>query len=377
MVKKITECSLAIAETVRNCNPDVVACFPITPSTHIAEKLADFYANGEIREYITVESEHSAISALVGASAAGGRTFTATSSQGLLLMHEVLFNASGMRLPIVMFNALRAISAPLNIWCDHQDAMSQRDTGWIQIYVKNSQEAVDSIVQAYKIAEKTMLPVMVCGDGFFLTHAVEEMDIPDSDLIKKYLPKLDMKLRLDSEKPVSLGVYAIPDDYQGFRQDLAEDMEKSLNEILKADEKWKKLTGREYGLLEGYQTKDAERVIVAMGAQASNGKEAVNHLREKGEKVGLLILRIFRPFPYKQVAEALAGKEVLVFDRSISPGADAPLYSEVSNAINKEGGKVKKLYSAIGGLGGRDNNVDIYIKLFDEMKTGKVEKWIY
>ena len=343
----------------------------------MAEKLADYYSNGELKQYITVESEHSAISALVGASAAGGRTFTATSSQGLLLMHEVLFNASGMRLPIVMFNALRAIGAPLNIWCDHQDAMSQRDTGWIQIYAKNSQDAVDSIVQAYRIAEKVMLPVMVCGDGFFLTHVVEEMDVPDSELIKKYLPKIDMKIKLDSKKPVSLGVYAVPDDYQGFRQDLSEDMEKSIDEILKADEEWKKITGRSYGLFEAYQVKDAERVIVAIGAQASNCKETVNHLREKGEKVGILILRLFRPFPYKQVAEVLAGKEVLVFDRSISPGADSPLYSEISSAISKNGKGVKKLYSVIGGLGGRDNNVDIYTKLFDMMKTGKVDRWIY
>jgi pyruvate ferredoxin oxidoreductase alpha subunit len=377
MVKKITECSVAIAETVRNCNPDVVACYPITPSTHVAEKLADYYANGEIKEYITVESEHSAMSALVGASAAGGRTFTTTSSQGLLLMHEVLFNASGMRLPIVTFVATRAVGAPLNIWGDHSDAMAQRDAGWIQIYVKNSQDAVDSIVQAYKIAEKTLLPVMVCGDGFFLTHAVEEVDVPDTDLIKRYLPKIDVKYKLDTQKPISLGVYAVPDDYQGFRQDLADDMEKSIDEIAKADEEWKKITGRGYGLMEAYQVKDAERVIVAMGAQASNGKEAVIHLREKGEKVGLLILRIFRPFPYKQISEALNGKEVLVFDRAISPGAEPPLYSEVSNAISMNGTKVKKLYSVIGGLGGRDNNVDIYAKLFDSMKSGKVEKWIY
>ena len=376
-MKKITECSIAIAETVRNCNPDVVACYPITPSTHVAEKLADFYANGELREYITVESEHSAMSALVGASAAGGRTFTTTSSQGLLLMHEVLFNASGMRLPIVTFVATRAVGAPLNIWGDHSDAMAQRDAGWIQIYVKNSQDAVDSIVQAYRIAEKTMLPVMVCGDGFFLTHAVEEIDIPDAELIRKYLPKLDMKLKLDTAKPISLGVYAMPDDYQYFRQDIAEDMDKSVDEIIRIDSEWKKLTGRSYGLLEEYQIKDAERVVVAMGAQASNCKETVNHLREKGEKVGLLILRIFRPFPYRQVAEALKGKEVLVFDRAVGPGAYPPLFSEVSNALSTSGCNVKRLHSVIGGLGGRDNNVDIYAKLFEMMKSGKVDKWIY
>jgi len=374
-MKKITECSLAIAETVKNCNPDVIACYPITPSTHVAEKLADFYANGEIREYITVESEHSAMSALVGASAAGGRTFTTTSSQGLLLMHEVLFNASGMRLPIVTFVATRAVGAPLNIWGDHSDAMAQRDAGWIQIYVKNSQDAVDSIVQAYKIAEKTMIPVMVCGDGFFLTHVVEEVDIPDQALIKKYLPPLKMELKLDPEKPISLGVYAMPDDYQYFRQDLDDDILKSIDEITKADEEWKKVTGRSYGLFEAYQVNDAERVVIAMGAQASNGKEAVNHLREKGERVGLLILRVFRPFPYKQISEVLQGKEVLIFDRSISPGAHSPLYSEISNAVSTK--SVKKLYSVIGGLGGRDNNVDIYLKLFEMMKSGKVERWIF
>jgi pyruvate ferredoxin oxidoreductase alpha subunit len=372
-MKKTVECSVAIAETVVNCDPDVVACYPITPSTHIAEKLAEHWADGELKEYVATEGEQSALSVLIGAAATGARTFTTTSSQGLLYMSEVLFNASGMRLPIVMFIGNRAIGAPLNIWCDHQDSISFRDSGWIQIYVHSSQEAVDSVIQAYKIAEKTMIPVMVCGDGFFLTHTVETVEIPEKDIIKKYLPPLKMPIRLDPKEPKSLGVYAIPEHYQSFREDLTTDIENSVSEILKVDAEWKDLTGRSYGLFEEYHVYDAEHVIIAMGAQASNGKEAVNKLRANGEKVGILILRLFRPFPYEALAEVLAGKHVLVLDRSISPGAHPPLYSEVTNALF---GKVGSIHSAIGGLGGRDLNVDVFVELFKQLKSGKVSKWI-
>lgn len=370
-MKKTLEVGEAIAEVVRNCGVEVVSAYPITPSTHIGEKLAKFWADGEIPEFIPVESEHSAFSAILGAAVVGARTFTATSSQGLLLAHEVLFNISGMRLPVVIFVANRAVSAPLNIWCDLQDTISQRDTGWIQIYVKNSQDAIDSIVQAYRIAEQVMIPVMVCGDGFFLTHAVEQVDIPDKELIAQYLPPLKMEYKLDPEKPISLGVYATPEHYQSFREDLTEDFEKSIEIILKADEEWKKLTERSYGLFEAYKCNDAERVIVAMGAQASNGKEAVNKLRERDEKVGILILRLFRPFPYKQISEVLKGKKILVLDRSVSPGAHPPLYTEILNALKRE-----KIYSVIGGLGGRDLNVDVFVHLFEQMRTEKVSKWI-
>lgn len=374
MMKKTIECSIAIADTVVNCEPDVVACYPITPSTHVAERLAEHWADGELKEYVTVEGEQSALSVLIGAIATGARTFTTTSSQGLLYMSETLFNASGMRLPIVMFVGNRAVSAPLSIWCDHQDSVSFRDSGWIQIYVHSSQEAVDSIVQAYKIAEKMMIPVMVCGDGFFLTHTVESIDIPEKELIKRYLPPLKMPVKLDPQDPKTLGVYATPEHYQSFREDLANDLETSIDEILKVDKEWKRLTNRSYGLFEAYKVADAERVIVAMGAQASNGKEAVNKLRENGEKVGMLILRVFRPFPYAQLAKTLEGKDVLVLDRAISPGAHPPLYSDVSNALF---GKVRRLYSVVGGLGGRDLNVDIFVSLFNQMKEGNVKRWIY
>jgi len=369
-LKKTIEISEAIAEVVKNCGVEVVAAYPITPSTHIVEKLSKFWADGEIPEFVPVESEHSAASVLIGASATGARTFTATSAQGLLLMHECLFNASGMRLPIVMFVGNRAVSAPLSIWCDHQDSISQRDTGWIQIYVKNGQEAVDSIVQAYKIAEEVRFPVMVCGDGFFLTHAVEQVDIPEKELVEKYLKPLNLEKKLDPENPISLGSYATPEHYQDFRKDLTEDFEKSISTILEADKDWEKLTGRSYGLFEPYECEDAERVIVAMGSQASNGKEAVNKLRKSGEKVGILILRVFRPFPYKEVAKVLEGKEVLVLDRSLSPGANPPLYSEISNAFKGE------IYSSIGGLGGKDLNVDVFLSLFEKMKDKKIERWI-
>src|SRR3989338_3723420 len=250
----------AIGDVVGNCSVDVCACYPITPTTHLTEELAKLYADGKIPQYITVESEFAAISALVGASATGARSFTTTCGQGLLLMHEVLFSASGMRLPIVMVVGNRAVSSPLNIWNDEQDSISQRDTGWIQIYCKNNQEAVDTIPQAFYIAEKILLLVMVCVDGPYLTHAVEQVDVADESIVQKFLPPYKYPLKLDPENPVSLGVYANPTHYQIFREDIMKDMESSKELILEAGKKWGKLTGREYGLIREYMVADADRV---------------------------------------------------------------------------------------------------------------------
>src|SRR3990167_2236576 len=215
-----------------NCKLDVVACYPITPTTHLTEELNKYYADGKIPEYITVESEFSAISALIGASATCARTFTTTGGQGLLYMHEPLFSAAGMRLPIVMLVGNRAVSSPLNIWNDEQDSISQRDTGWIQIFCKNNQEAVDSVPQAFYIAEKVLLPVMVCVDGHYLTHAVEQVDVADQKIVDEFLPPYKYPLKLDPENPVSLGVYANPTHYQMFREDVFNDMESSKELIL-------------------------------------------------------------------------------------------------------------------------------------------------
>lgn len=364
----------AIGDVVANCSVDVCACYPITPTTHLTEELAKAYSDGKIPQYITVESEFAAISALVGASATGARTFTTTGGQGLLLMHEVLFSASGMRLPIVVVVGNRAVSSPLNIWNDEQDSISQRDSGWIQIYCRNNQEAVDAVPQAFYIAERMLLPVMVCMDGHFLTHAVEQIDIPEKDKVDSFLPKFNPQIKLDSENPVSLGVYANPAHYQVFREDVYNDMLDSKKVIAEAGEKFGKIFGRKYGLVSEYKCSDADRVIVGLGSVMDNVINAVNKLREKGEKVGALHLRVFRPFPGEELKKILAGKKVGVLERDISPGASAPVYSEVSEALTGSNSVVSSFF---GGLGGRGIKTDELIGLFEKLKEGKpLKEWV-
>lgn len=364
----------AIGDIVANCSVDVCACYPITPTTHLTEELAKLYADGKIPQYITVESEFAAISALVGASAAGARSFTTTGGQGLLLMHEVLFSASGMRLPIVMVVGNRAVSSPLNIWNDEQDTISQRDSGWIQIYCRNNQEAVDSVPQAFYISEKMLLPVMVCMDGHFLTHAVEQIDIPEKDKVDNFLPKFNPQVKLDPNAPVSLGVYANPTHYQMFREDVHKDFLESKKVILEAGEKFGKIFGRKYGLVNEYKCSDADRIIVGLGSVMDNVINSVDQLRKKGEKVGALHLRVFRPFPEEELRKVLAGKKVGVLERDISPGANAPVYTEINEALNGTKSVVSSFY---GGLGGRGIKTDEISELFEKMKAGKpLKEWI-
>ncbi|MEM3400069.1 MAG: pyruvate ferredoxin oxidoreductase [Candidatus Micrarchaeia archaeon] len=369
-MRKTIEGSLAVAETVKNCDPDVVACYPITPSTHIAEELQKMYSDGEIRSFIAVESEFSAISALVGASAAGGRTFTATSSQGLALMHEVLFCAAGMRLPIVMVVANRSLSAPLSIWLDHQDAMSERDSGWIQIYCESNQEVADSVVQAFKIAESVYIPTMVCMDGFYLTHSVEQIEIPDKETIGKFLPPFKPAYVLDPKNPLTMGAYAYPEHYQSFREDLQNDIFSAKKTIAECGKEWGKLTGREYGLYEAYKIDDADFVLIGMGSLMGNTKVAVDELRAQGKKVGSLRIRSFRPFPY-EISELLEGKKAVgVFDRALSLGGTNPLFAEVvASLIDHK--KLPRLSSFVGGLGGRDVTVEHIKGFFKMLETNK------
>jgi pyruvate ferredoxin oxidoreductase alpha subunit len=358
------EGSKAIALSVANCDPDVVACYPITPSGHIAEELDKLYTDAKIRNFIASESEFGAISILLGASAAGARTFTATSAQGLALMHEVLFTIAGMRLPVVMAVGNRALSAPLNIWNDHQDTVSERDSGWIQLYCESNQEACDSIYQAYKIAESTLIPVMVCVDGYYLTHAVEPLLLLNREHANDYLPKFNPKIKLDPKDPLSLGVYAFPDDYQDFREDLSSDVEKSAEVIRKDAKDFGKQFGRTYDLVDSYRCEDADRVLVGMGGVMGNVKEAVDGLRQKGEKVGALRIRCMRPFPRKDIERALAGKTVGVFEKAISIGAMPPLFTEVSEITGCKTG-------FIGGLGGRDITINHVNDMFAKLKDGK------
>jgi pyruvate ferredoxin oxidoreductase alpha subunit len=310
MTIKTVNGATAVSESAKNCSPDVVSGYPITPTTHVVEEMAKYYANGETKNFISVESEFSALSALIGGAACGSRTFTATGAQGLLLMHEVLFCASGMRLPLVMVVGNRSVSAPLSIWNDEQDSVSQRDTGWIQIYCKNNQEAADAIPQAYYIAEKASIPVMVCIDGHFLTHTTEQVDLLSKEQINSFLPAFKPVVTLDPENPVSLGVYAAPSHYQEFRMDLSADLEKSAAVIAEAGQKFGHLFNRTYGLIEEYHTKDATEVIVGLGSAMENVKAVVDEQRKNGKKIGALHLRILRPFPRELLRHALAGKRI-------------------------------------------------------------------
>ena len=377
MRRTVEGCS-AVAEAIKNCEPGVVACYPITPSSHIAEKLSQFYANGELKTYITTEAEFSSISAIMGGCAAGSRSVSATSSQGLALMHEALFAAAGLRLPTVLVVGNRALSAPLNIWCDHQDSMAQRDTGWIQLYAESTQEAVDTTIQAFKIAEKNMLPAMVCFDGFFQTHSVEPVDIPQMEEIRKFLPPFNPKLKLDPENPVALGVYAFPQHYQGFREDVHKDLLASKKDIIEADRGFENMFGRGYGgLFEKYHSDDADYIFIALGGVVGNAKEAVDKLRANGEKVGIIRIRAFRPFPAVELAKALEGKKAIgVFEKSYSLGSDAPVYVEIINALKDIKDK-PKVSSFVGGLGGKDVTVQHCEQLFARIREEKeVKEWV-
>lgn len=379
MARKTVEGSFAVAEAVKNCEPDVAACYPITPSTHVAEELASFYANGEIKAYIATEAELSSMSACIGASAAGSRTVTVTSSQGMALMHEAVFNAAGMRLPIVMIVGNRSLSAPLNIWNDWQDSVTERDSGWIQIYCENGQEATDAVPQAFKIAEAVSLPVMVCFDGFYITHAVEPIDVPSLEEVRKFLPPFRPAVKLDPNNPVSMGEYAFPAHYQSFRDDLHRDMLASEKKVKEVHDEYAKMFGRGYGsgVLEEYMSQDADVVLVSMGSVCGNAKEAVDQLRAKGEKVGLVRLRLLRPFPYSAVAKALEGKKIVgVFEKAYSLGALPPLYGEVLAAAADLKPK-PTISSFTGGLGGKDVTVGNVIEIYGKLTQGKkLVEWV-
>ncbi len=365
--------SAAIAEAASYCKVDVVASYPITPSTPITHELNKLYVNGAFPKFITVEAEFSAISALLGASAAGARTFSATCGQGLMLMHEALFSTSGMRLPVVMAVANRAISSPLNIWADEQDSMCQRDSGWIQLYCKNGQEAVDTVIQAFKIAEKTMLPAMVCLDGFYLTHTVGQVEVPDKDKVAAFLPPYKNPVVLDPQNPLTVGAYTIPADYQDFREDLSADLEASQATIEEVGREFGKVFGREYGLAEYHNCKDADRVILTLGSAYNTIEMVADALRARGEKVGCVHLRSFRPFPGESLRANLAGKHVLVVERDISPGAVPPVYSETAEALC---GVAQKVSYVTGCLGGREARASDYEMLFEKMKQGQqVKGW--
>lgn len=371
-MKEFLEGSGAIAEVVKLCKPGVISAYPITPQTHIVEELAQMVSNGELNaQFVNVESEHSAASVVLGASATGVRAYTATSSQGLFYMAEVIFNIAGMRLPLVLTCANRAISAPLNIWNDQQDSISLRDAGWMQLYAENNQEAVDLHLMGYRISEdkSMMLPVMVCMDGFILTHGMESVDIPEQEKVDKFLPPFKPLYKLDTAEPLSLGTYADPDYYMEARFAMQETLKEALDFIPKVNEEFRGVFGRDYkdGLIEEYYTKDAEKVIVAMGSVCGSIKQVVDELRAKGKKVGLLKIISYRPFPYARVCEALKDvPRIAVLDKAVSLGGYAPIAVEIKAAFSCKKKTPKVISSFVAGLGGRDITLDSIREIFSK-----------
>ncbi len=362
----------AVAEAMRQVNPDVVPAYPITPQTELMHKFAGYVSDGDVKtELVLVESEHSAMSAAVGASAAGSRVMTATSANGLALMWEIIYIAASTRCPIVMAVVNRALSGPINIHCDHSDSMGARDAGWIQLHSENAQEVYDNVLQAVRIAEDTdvRLPAMVCLDGFIISHTIEPLEVNSDTTVQEFIGDFrPVHNLLDSDKPFTFGPLDFHDYYFEHKMPQVKAMEKAPNVIESVGIEYGKLTGREYGLIERYKTEDAERIVIALGSTCGTAKATVDDLREKGEKVGFLKIRCFRPFPVKEVREALSGaRAVAVLDRSVSFGAQGgPVMMEVRSALYGETAPPIKGY--IYGLGGRDINPDHIGQAFDELK---------
>jgi pyruvate ferredoxin oxidoreductase alpha subunit len=349
----------AVAYAMRQINPDVVAAYPITPQTDCVERFAEYVSAGLVdTEFVTVESEHSAMSACIGAAAAGGRVMTATAANGLALMWEVLYIAASLRLPIVMMVTNRALSGNINIHCDHSDTMGARDAGWIQLFSENAQEAYDNIIQAVRIAEdlNVRLPVMVTQDGFIISHAVERVEVLDDELVQNFVgPYKPVYPLLDLAHPVTYGPLDLFDYYFEHKRSQIEAIDNSFPIIKKVGEEFGKVTGRTYDLLETYRLEDAEYAVVALGSTCGTAKEAVNVLRERGKKVGLLKIRCFRPFPRKEIAAALLPlKGVAVLDRSVSFGGfGGPVFTEIRSALYDAPSR-PLMMDFFYGLGGRD-----------------------
>ncbi len=362
MAKKIgMEVSAAVGEVVKLANADVIAAYPITPQTHIVEHLAEIVANGELdAEFIPVESEHSAMSACLGAAAVGARTFTASAGQGLELMHEVLYIASSMRLPMVMTVVNRALSAPLSIWGDHSDAMAVRDTGWIQIFTENGQEVIDNVLCAFRIAEdqRVLLPVMVHLDGFHLSHMIEPILLPEPSEVDRFIPPNQYPLPLDPSKPVAMGDFAPPFIYSEAKWAQEVNLRQAKGVILQVWNEFGDTFGRYYSPVEGYHSKDCRVLLLTMGSFSETAMMAIDKMRSEGKDVGLIRLRLWRPFPFDEIRNAVKDAEVLiVLDRALSLGGPGgPVSSEIKSALYQVERK-PKVVSFVGGLGGRDIDV--------------------
>jgi pyruvate ferredoxin oxidoreductase alpha subunit len=356
------EISIAVAEAVKLANTDMVAAYPITPQTHIVEKLAEMVADGELKAaYINAESEHSAISLCLGSSIAGARTFTATSAQGLALMHEILYIAAGMRLPIVMLVVNRAMSAPLSIWGDHSDVMAERDTGWLQLFAQNGQEAFDMTLQAFRIAEdhRVLLPIIVNIDGFTLSHVIEPIEILEQAEVNKFMKEFKPFYPLDPRKPMTFGAFAVPEYYIEAKKQVEDAVFSSAKVIKEVWNEFGKLYGRKYTPIESYKTSDAKILLLTLGGIGETAQTAVDEMRADGIKVGLLKLKMYRPFPITELRKACKNAKTLVIaERAMSVGGlGGPIGFEVRSAFYNE---VKKpvIHDYILGLGGRDVKID-------------------
>ena len=372
------EVAIASAEAAALCKFDVAAVYPITPQSHVAEHLSDIVNDGRVdASFITVESEHSALSAAMGASATGARVVTATSSQGLLYMHEVLPITSAMRLPIVMLIANRAISGPINIWNDHSDIMPQRDTGWISFFADNGQEVVDMTIQAFKVAEhrEVMLPVNVNMDGFKLTHMVEPIIMPDQGEVDRFLPEYVPYATLHPDRPVSMGTLAMPEIYAEAQKAKNVAIVNSKKIILEVWKEWEKLFGRRYEPIQAYRTKDADVALVTMGSMGETAEIAVEELRKQGVKAGLLKIKLWRPFPFAELRKAVQGIRVLaVTDRACSfGGPGGPVFSEIRSALYEEPVR-PAIVNYIIGLGGRDVQVEDFMEMVRQAARGKLSE---
>jgi pyruvate ferredoxin oxidoreductase alpha subunit len=374
MLKQI-EGSHAMAEAIALCRPEVICAYPITPQTHIVEGLGEMVKDGRLLncEFINVESEFAALSVAIGASAAGARAYTATASQGLLFMAEAVYNASGLGLPIVMTLGNRAIGAPINIWNDHSDAMSMRDAGWLQLFAETNQEAVDIHIQAFKLAEELSMPVMVCVDGFILTHAVERIDIPDQAKVDAYLPPYDPVQVLDPAEPVSIGAMVGPEAFTEVKFLAHYKQTKALRLIPEYAAEFTRMFGRDSGgLLRCYRTTDAEMLVVAMGSVCGTIKDTIDEMRGEGIRIGLVTIVSYRPFPSDTLRDALAGaKDVVVLEKSIAVGAGGPLAHNVDAALRNLP-RGPRLHSAVAGLGGRPVTRPSLHRLF---RQAAVQPW--
>ena len=363
------EVSIAAAEAVKQANVDVISAYPITPQTHIVEHLSELVANGEMdAEFFCVESEHSALSVCVGAAATGARTFTCTSSQGLALMSEITYIASGLRLPILMILSNRTLSAPLSIWNDHSDTMSIRDCGWVQFFVENGQEVYDHVFVSYRLAEdkKVLFPVIINMDGFILSHVIEPIELIQQEKIDQFLPPYQPVHQLHPDHPVTMGAFALPSIFAETKKAQEEALRSSMPKILETLKAFGDMTGRYYHPVESYRTEDADTLLVTMGSCGETASVAVDKMREEGRSVGLVKIRLWRPFPFDDLKKAtLHAKQLVVIDRAISVGACGPVASEVKAALYG-GDQRPSVYNFVAGISGRDVTPSDFVKMVDK-----------